>query len=398
MALIRITTLLFILLFVKLCFAESTPPDIKPTPINPIALESQAPSNNLTFLGYLDTSYNYLLRRNIFISGVDDRYNDITENGFSLQQAAFLLFKTPKQGFGALLNVIAGLDANKLSSSGWNSYYGSEDFAIDLTQLYIQYNWQRFGLMVGKFNSLVGYEYNTSPDDTNFSRSILAGYAQPSTHAGFRARYEVNERLHLLGGLNNGWDSIRQIYRLKTLELGVAYLPSEAISLQIEGYFGSQPQFINGLPPSPATNRGILDIVIILNVTPKLTLAANYDYDLQRDALVIITPAGTPHGNGTAIWQGIASYVNYNWTDKWQTSVRGEVFSDRNGYATGIPQAWKELTLTLTYMPIKALQVRLETRHDFMNVNSVLVGNNGGVCNNQQSYALEAIYSLSRYF
>ena len=60
---------------------------------------------------YIDGSYNYLSRSNHFISRVHDRSNDIEPNGFTLQQAGIIFSKQPAQGWGGLLDVLAGRDA-----------------------------------------------------------------------------------------------------------------------------------------------------------------------------------------------------------------------------------------------------------------------------------------------
>jgi hypothetical protein len=127
-------------------------------------------------------------------------------------------------------------------------------------------------------------------------------------------------------------------------------------------------------------------LVGTINATEKLSFVGNYDYGWQ-------TIAALPSGiNGQAVWTGFAGYINYKFNEKWRTSVRGEVFNDRNGFRTGVAQTWDEATLTLGYAPIKVLQFRIETRHDFSNVNSFLNSNGTLVRNNQQSYAVEGIY------
>ena len=95
--------------------------------------------------------------------------------------------------------------------------------------------------------------------------------------------------------------------------------------------------------------------------------------------------------NGRAVWQGIAGYANYKFNDCWRISLRGEIFDDENGYRTGVRQNWREATLTVGYAPIKALEFRAETRHDFSNVNSFLSASGGSTRNYQQSYALEGV-------
>lgn len=92
-----------------------------------------------------------------------------------------------------------------------------------------------------------------------------------------------------------------------------------------------------------------------------------------------------------SIWDGLAAYYYYQFNDQWHTSIRGEVFDDREGYRTGVKQCWKELTMTLVYTPIKHLEFRLETRRDFSNVNSFFKSHQVGSTNYQQSYALEGL-------
>jgi hypothetical protein len=63
--------------------------------------------------------------------------------------------------------------------------------------------------MGGNFIELAGSENIFSYNDTNFSRSIIWGYAESFTVTGFRASYNPNDKFSLIGGINNGWDSIR---------------------------------------------------------------------------------------------------------------------------------------------------------------------------------------------
>ncbi len=349
---------------------------------------SSAPASNFKFSGYLDGSYNYLVRSNQFTSGTFDRVYDLETKGFTLQQAAFTLAYQPPKGFGGLMNIIGGRDANQISPYGWNPDFGSQTFGIDPTQVYLQYATGPFTIIGGLFVSLAGEEVIDPTLDTNFSRSILDGYAEPFTHMGLRATYVVNDKLTVIAGVNNGWDSIRDISRRKTIELSATYTPCPLFSLAANLYSGGQ-RATDRTATGPESIRGLLDIVATLNATDKLSFIANYDYGNQ-------TLATLASGNvAEAVWQGIAGYVNYKFNDKWQTSVRGEIFSDRNGYRTGVVQSWKELTLSLGYTPIKNLELRAETRHDFSNVNSFVDSNDIGTNNNQQSYGLEAFYKFA---
>src|SRR5438309_11122681 len=66
----------------------------------------------LDVTGYVDASYNHLDRSNLFTSGAPSRVFDLREKGFDLQQAAVKISKTPATGFGGVLNLTAGRDAD----------------------------------------------------------------------------------------------------------------------------------------------------------------------------------------------------------------------------------------------------------------------------------------------
>jgi hypothetical protein len=339
------------------------------------------------FSAYLDTSYNYLLQKNSFKSSIQDRVFDIEPNGFTLQQMAFTLAKKPEQGLGGLVNIVGGRDANKLAAYGWNPYFGSQTLALDFTQVYLQYVLAKVTLIAGKFATLAGAETYNPIHDINFSRSILDGYAEPSTHLGLRGRYDVNNKLHLTAGINNGWDSIRDTGRPKTIELGIAYEMNSLFSLTAQGYSGGE-RLIVKTAKGPIGRRNLIDIVATFKVHEHLMLVANYDYGMQ-------TKAALPNGQANkAVWQGLAAYVNYVFTDDWYTAFRGEIFYDKNGYMTGVRQDWRELTLTLGYAPNKQCELRVETRHDLSNVNAFVSNHHRYTRNHQQSFAVEGIYKL----
>ncbi len=344
--------------------------------------------NGFSFSGYIEPSYNYLTRSNHFTSGIHDRVFDLETKGFTLQQAAITLAKQPTQGFGALLNLILGRDANTLSPAGINpDYFGLQNVGLTATQAYLQYAVGAFKILGGKYNCSMGEENYNPTTDSNFSRSILDGYAEPSTFIGIEGKYTVNDKLSLSADVNNGWDTIQYTGRQKTVEVSAAYTPNSKASLSITGITGVQP-ITDGASSGPTGRRNALDLIGAVNATDKLSLSVNYDYGMQSKAAL---PTGQA---GKAFWQGLAGYVNYQWTDKWQSSLRGEVFSDRKGYRTGVQQTWKEVTFTLAYSLLKKLQLRAETRHDFSNVKAFVTLNGVSANTNQQSFALEGLYQF----
>lgn len=350
---------------------------------------TQNKASAFTFSGYLDGSYNYLVKSNHFISGDNARVFDLEPNGFTLQQAAITIAKQPTQGFGFLFNPILGRDAGLIASYGFQptTEFDSQTFAIDFTQVYLQYAIGSLTIIGGRFVTLSGAEVIDPTQDTNFSRSILFGYAEPTTHTGVRGTYAVNDKFNLIAGINNGWDNIRDWSRRKTIELSANYKVTPKLSIAAVVYSG-QERATPFTAIGPEGTRNLFDFVLTLNATDKLIFIVNYDYAWQTKA---ITPENT---FDRAIWQGIAGYLNYIFNTKWQASLRGEIFNDPDGFRTGVRQAWKEATLTVGYSPCKAVEIRAETRHDFSNVNSFVNSNGVSVSHNQQSYALEGIYKF----
>jgi hypothetical protein len=352
------------------------------------ATTSQKNFWGIDYSGYMDGSYNYLVRSNSFTSGNHDRVYDLNQNGLTLQQAALTLSHQPTTGFGALANVILGRDANAIAPLGINpqSMFNSENLGFTPVQAYLQYARGKLTLMAGQFLTIVGEEQINPTQDSNFSRSILF-YSTPDTHLGFRGVYVANDKLTLTAGVNNGWDNITDFSRHKTVELGASWTLNPVVSFSLQGYSG-QERATKGVTSGPEGQRTLIDFITTLNATDKLSFAANYDYAWQ-------TKAALPDGNlARAGWQGIAGYANYKLNDIWQGSFRAEVFDDKNGFVTGVRQNWRELTLSVGYTPIKNLEVRAEIRHDFSDVGAFLNTNGVRTSNNNQSFALEGFYQI----
>ncbi len=383
-----------------LALAEDAPAPAKPKIPIP-ALNDVLDAWGLTLNGYLDVSYSHLSGNGTFntVPPGNDRVFDAQHDSFSVHQAAFTLAKQPKEGFGALVNVIFGEDADVIAP--FNQNPGSKS-KVDLTQAFVQYAKGSFTGIGGKFVTLAGAEVINPTQDTNFSRSILFGYAIPFTHTGVRGTYAVNDALSLIVGLNNGWDLLQDTNGSKTIETGASYAPLKNLSLSAAGYFGNEKlcgsACASPVPAfTPGGYRGLFDFVGTYNATEKLTFVLNYDYGWQDNA-----SAFTPDANGVATWNGIAGYGNYQFTDQWRGSLRLEYFDDKDGYRTGVKQQWKELTYTLAYLPNNNIELRGEYRYDRSNGHTpfpfgpfhAFQTTNGGTSNGQYSFALEALFKF----
>ena len=336
--------------------ADATPPP--PPPIFSIG--------GFDLTGHFDVAANHLSGSGKFVSGVNNRVFDFYRNTGIFHALELTLAKAPDNGFGGTLDVIAGKDAdviaaygtidkNKGPANGANHYF-------DVTQLYAYYASGPFNVIAGKFVTLAGAEVINTTGDTNYSRSILFGYAIPFTHTGIRGTWKANDQTSLILGVNQGWDAFEDPNSDKTVEVGLTYAPTKTMSFAANYYGGKE---LTGNYPKSGINgmRQLIDLVGTFNVTDAFTLVFNYDWGSQDKA----APAG-----GDAKWQGIAGYANYQFNDQWRVSVRGEYFDDKQGYRTGVAQKWQEGTVTVGYAPIKPLELRLEGRYDKSNKDAFL--------------------------
>ena len=393
-------------------FAQAAPPPVADKPAEKPTEDAPISIFGFDFTGYFDVGYTHLSGSGAFnttpavpgvAAGGPNRVFDYKRSALQLHQAAFTLAKQPKEGFGGLLNVTLGKDAdviaayptNPSNGDGCNLATGQTAIGTrckkdywDITQAFAQYAKGPVTIIGGKYVTLAGAEVINSTANTNYSRSILFGYAIPFTHTGARVSYAATDTFTLVGGVNQGWDDIRDTNSAKTLELGLTYAPIKEFTLGAQGYTGRER--VGGLVGTgPEGTRNLIDLVATYNATDKLTLILNYDYATQDNTATV-----TPNAATKSKWQGLAGYVNYQLAEQWRLSFRAEYFDDRNGYRTGVAQKWKEATLTLGYTPIKNLELRAEIRGDRSNVPAFINSNNTTASNNQNSVGLQAIYKF----
>jgi hypothetical protein len=330
--------------------AATTVAQAAPTP-TPAPAPTATPVKDWVVNGFADLSFTTLSGSTL--STIPYRVFDSSNNIPDLQTLNGVLIKNGT--WNGKLEINLGSDANVIPSYGQPYNTG-----FNITQLYAGYTKGPFTAILGKFNTLAGAEYIRSVDDYNFSRSFLFGYAIPFTNTGLRATFAPNSKVSVIAGVNRGWDAVKQTTSGgKSFEGSLALNPTDALAFVATVYTGKEPSSIatNGVNG----NRNLLDLVGTYKVNKQLTLVGNYDSAGQVNAFA--DPTGT-FAVGNAAWRGFAGYVNYQLNEKWSGTVRGEVFSDPQGYRTGVPQCFHENTFTLGYFPSSQYILRLEYRAD----------------------------------
>jgi hypothetical protein len=352
--------------------------------------------SGITATGYAEVSWEHLSGTGAFSSSTADRVFDARHDSFTVNQAAITIAMQPKEGFGALVNLTAGQDAEIIKSY---PNTGGSDF--DVTQAFVQYATGPLTVMGGKFVTLAGAEVINATTNSNFSRSILFGYAIPFTHTGLRGTYVFSDQVSLTLGVNNGWDQLSDANKDKTVEFGLTLTPIKAFTFVVDGYLGKEPLgIVNNVATAAEGQRYVVDVVATWAVNDKFTIMANYDNGQQKDDTFAAA-------KNKYQWNGAAIYFNYALTDQWSASLRGEYFNDKDGYRTGVVdvlsgdgQKWKEATLTLAYAPSKHFVLRIEGRYDKSNIDGAFIKDTNSttgaldVTDNQSSIALEGMYKF----
>lgn len=337
-------------------------------------------ASGITVSGYAEAAYIHY--NNDVPSSIN--YFDDNKNTFGVKQAALTVSSLPKEGFGALVNVTTGSDADKIHSFG-----STDSGGFDLTQAYVQYATGPITAIAGKFNTLAGAEVIAPTGNTNITRSIAFLNALPFTHTGVRLAYVPVDTLTLYAGLNNGWDQQKDLNSSKTLELGAIFAPAPVFTLAASLYNGKEPLLTGG-----DGNRFLFDTVLTVKPTDALSFVFNYDYGKQENAI---------GGTDDAKWVAYIGYVNYAFTDEWHISVRGELFDDKDDAKIGLvdlntleeSKKTKEITVTLGYAPSANVEIRGEVRQDKADKDAFVKSlSSGSVTDKQTVVALEAYYKF----
>jgi putative OmpL-like beta-barrel porin-2 len=340
-------------------------------------------ASGISVSGYIDTAYSYA-NKNIdpATGGFPIRVFDSQNNSFALHQFGLTVAKQPKEGFGGLVNLTVGSDAEVIHS--FPEAAGPKSSMFDVTQAFAQYAKGPLTLMAGKFTTLHGTEVIASTGNTNFSRSILFG-AVPFTHTGVRASYAASDTATLYAGVNNGWDQLTDSNKGKTLELGATLNPIKPLTLTISDYYGKETVPI-ATPGSPEGMRNSFNAVASYAISDPLSIGLEF--------LSVSQDNGTATG-GTAKYSGFAGYVTYMFNPKWRAALRGESFDDKDGFhfGTGTKVKYTEGTVTISYLPSASFELRGEVRTDRADT-AVFTDSTGAASKSLVTAAVQGIYKF----
>ncbi len=331
---------------------------------------------NLLFDGYYSYNFNNAVGRVNLL-----RAYDVSSNAFSLNQADLVLENAPDpdagKRFGVRLDFQYGQATETLQGNPANE--PRPDIYRNIFQAYGTYVFPvGKGLTVdfGKFASSLGFENNYTKDQINYSRSYWFDFL-PFYHMGLRANYKISDALAFNYWIVNGTQQTEPFNGFKDQFFGLTIQPKKNITWNINYYLGQEhPDTIffpnGGAPANLPTEQGvpfepipnppngklhIFDSYLSWQTTPKLALAVEADYVIQR----LWTYSSPSHTDGGA------AYAQYQFTPRLAIGGRAEYLSDRGGLFSGRTQAIKETTFTTKYTVADGLLMFGEWRRDFSN-------------------------------
>jgi Putative beta-barrel porin-2, OmpL-like. bbp2 len=317
----------------------------------PAAADPAPPAGNrvsffdkVEFSGFVDTYYGYNFNR------PPSRKNplrnfDLNHNQFSLNLIE-LAMERKADPLGFRLDLNFGDTAKFVHAAE----PGGSDVYQYLQQAYVTYKaplGKGLSVDFGKFVTHMGAEVIETPSNNNYSRSLLFSWAIPYYHFGTRVSYPLSDKLTVAGLLVNGWNDVVDNNGGKSVGVSVNITPFKRLNL-IQNYIVGAEQLDNS-----DDRRHVLDTVLTVNASDRLSLMFNYDYGMDRL-------------QGERVrWQGVAGYFRFAFTPWFAIAPRVEWYDDPQGFTTGLAQTLKEATFTMEFKARGALLMRAEYRGDW---------------------------------
>lgn len=326
---------------------------------------------------------------------------DAISNGFGLQWAGLDAGYDPDPvggrvslRFGPRTNVVSGTDNDTPLEVVKEAYASWRPGGVE----------GRVQFDLGKFDTFVGAELIDTQYNSNYSRGIVAAFAQPNFHTGLRANWSVTEEINLLVMAANGYNNSVDNNIGKTFGLALAVAPSDSFSVSL-GWIGGPEQDDSitfpcaagtaydpadaGCSPAPGVGaqdyvvdrgganefdswRHLVDLVIRLDPSESLSFSLNGDYGVEGVRSDDVTADTDPEPQK---WFGGSLVGRYQLDETYAIAARGEYMKDEDGRALQIRMPDQTLltkaeiataTLTLEARPTENMIFRLEQRGDFV--------------------------------
>jgi hypothetical protein len=337
---------------------------------------SSASADPPALTGFIDATYN----RNLQSGDTGPTTNQ--HHSFDAQANSFLLnavhlAATGKSGeeLSYAIEVDMGTDAAAINSGG----LGTSD-EMDLQEAYLTYRKpeSKLGFKAGKFVTYQGIEVIESGGNPTVTRGLLFGLAEPYTHTGIVATYQLSGALDLHAGLVNGWDLFVDNNTRPTGVVKLGYSGGDPLALTVSAYLGPEQA------GNTDNSRMSVDATGVTKGIKNLDLWFQVNYGKEDGAAL---------DGGDAAWMGFGLQPLYHFSEKTCLGLRYEYFKDSDGARSAHVQALQNFSIAPAYYLTSSLLSRLEFRAD-MSDEDVFTDSDGKASGSQLGVTAEMIYSF----
>lgn len=300
-----------------------------------------------------DADASHIPYRGAPIGGTRYRNFDVYHNQFSLALAELSYKRTMGE-----TSLKVDFDFGDITEMTHNTGHGTDEVSKNIGQAVISYSPKSINFLtlnLGKMPTHLGYEVTKAKDNWQYSRSFLFAYAIPYWHQGINATFTIVPDLLTAGFyVYNGWNSMYDNNRGKTIGAQVVLTPSQYVSFIYNGIGGPEQE------GKEKPIKQVHEIIVTLSLSDSMSLAADFVVGSEQQA-IDTNGDGT---NDTEKWSAFQWGLKYSPTPEFYLSPRLESYWDPQGYTTGTSQTLSEATLTGGWKLNPQLETRLEMRQD----------------------------------
>jgi Putative beta-barrel porin-2, OmpL-like. bbp2 len=289
----------------------------------------------LTISGSVDGYYRYnfanakdLMETNSYTSFTS------SHNSFELGMAS-VKFAYSKGKVGAVADLGFGTRANEFS-------YNETGALAAIKQGYVWYApSDKVKFSMGKWATHLGYELVDPQLNRNYSMSYMFSYG-PFSHTALKVDFTLNGGFGIMLGVSNPTDYLSAPFAKKNIIAQVS---------KTSDNFNAYLNYVGGedLGDNMINQFG-------LTATAKISDKFGIGYDGTVKSV-------NPEVGSTESWFGSALYLNFDPSDKFGITARGEYFSDKKGVA-GFGTSIFDATLSFNIKPVSNLMIIPEFRVD----------------------------------
>ena len=297
--------------------------------------QSDSSSAPLTITGSVDAYYRFNFANAKDVPATNN-YTSFTnsQNSFELGMAS-VKFEYSKEKVGAVADLGFGTRATEFS-------YNEEGALAAIKQGYVWYApSEHVKFSMGKWATHVGYELLDPQLNRNYSMSYMFSYG-PFSHTGLKADFSLDGGFGIMLGVANPTDYLSASFAKKNFIAQVSK-SGDNFSAYLN-YVGGKDPFDNTINQFGLTATG--------TVSDKFSIG--YDGTVK---------SVKPMGGSSDSWWGSALYFNFDPTEMFGLTVRGEYFGDKKNVA-GFNTSLFDATLSFDIKPMSNLTIIPEFRLD----------------------------------